>query len=138
MTEIYLSDVRDWLKTIDLPVNEFYIGKLDAKKDKSLGIYPIRSSRPARKVIGGESNLTYKTKQISLLVHYNKNQKETEIAAFKIYDILNHQKPIKIGNAGINFIRMLVEEPVDVLMDEHGVYEYVIEFEINFNVRTEE
>lgn len=138
MTEIYLSDIRDWLKTLDLPVDSFYIGKLDAKKDKSLGIYPLRTSRTARRVIGGESNLTYKTKQISLLVHYNKNQKETEIAAFKIYDILNHQRPDKIGEAQINFIMLLVEEPVDVLMDDQGVYEYVIEFEINFNVRTEE
>lgn len=138
MVQVYLSDIREWLKTVGLPVNEFYIGKLDAKKEKSLGIYSLRNSRPVRKVIGGEPNLTYKTKQISLLVHYNKNQKETEIATFKIYEILEHQKPSKIGDANINFIRMLVEEPVDVSMDEHGIYEYVIEFEINFNVRMEE
>ena len=132
MATIYLHEVRDWLKMLDLPVEHFYIGKLDAKKEKSLGVYAMKSSRVVRYVVGGEDNLTYKTKQISLLVHFNKNQRETEAAAYAIYEILKKQRPAQIGDVEVNFIQMMNEEPIDVATDEQLVYEYVIEFEINY------
>lgn len=132
---LFLHEVRDWLKTLNLPIDNFYIGKMDAKKEKSLGVYAMKTARSTRRVIGGEANLTYKTKQISLLVHYNKNQKETEIAAYKIYDLIKANCPTNIGKVNVNFVRMLNEEPVDVATDEQHIYEYVIEIEINYKTR---
>lgn len=35
---IELADVRDWLKTLG-SAEHYYIGKLDAKQDKSIGVY---------------------------------------------------------------------------------------------------
>lgn len=129
---LYLYQVRDWLKVLKLPVDYFYIGKLDAKKEKSLGVYSMKADRAARYVIGGDDNKTYQTKQVSLLAHFNKNQRETEAAAYSIYEKIKEQRPEKIGEASVNFIRMLNEEPVDVATDEQGIYEFVIEFEINY------
>lgn len=132
---LYLYQVRDWLKTLGLPVEHYYVGKLDVKKEKSLGVYSKKTSRDARYVIGGEANRAYGTRQISLLVHYNKSQRETDAAAYEIYDVIKEQRPEMIGDLSVNYIRMLNEEPIDVATDEQNVYEYVIEIEVNYKIR---
>ena len=41
---IYLSNVRDWLKTL-ISADFYYIGKLDVKNDKSIGVYQRKKLR---------------------------------------------------------------------------------------------
>ena len=42
---LYIKDIRDWFKQLNtnygLDFENFYIGKLDNKKDKSLGFYNV-------------------------------------------------------------------------------------------------
>lgn len=38
MIVLYLKDIKDWLKTFNV-AEHYYIGKLDNKQDKSLGVY---------------------------------------------------------------------------------------------------
>ena len=101
-----LADIKDWLKKLDTisvsdiykmtvkEVNEvklkqlaldsciiadhFYIGKLDNKKDKSIGVYQLERSSPPGIAIGGISNTKTMEKSVSILIHWNKNAKETE------------------------------------------------------------
>ena len=92
---IYLSDIRDWLKSVT-SVEHYYIGKLDNKQDKSIGVYSLKQSGTPTRAIGGES--TYDTISVSLLIHYTDNARETEKFAhpfgFRTIEMKNGQQLI--------------------------------------------
>lgn len=125
---LYLSDVRDWLKSFG-NAEHYYIGKLDNKKDKSIGVYQNNARAPTR-AIGQES--TYEVKQISVLVHWNKNAKETEQTAFELYEKLRAVSSCDLGSTHVYFITLNHAEPIDVGTDDNGVYERVIEFNLYY------
>ncbi len=121
---IYLSDIRDWLKSVT-SAEHYYIGKLDNKQDKSLGVYSLKQSGIPTRSIGTES--TYDTVSVSLLIHWNNNANETERQARRLFETLYSVKNVEINNQKIYIIELLTPEPVDVGTDDKGVYEQVIE-----------
>lgn len=127
-----LGHIRDYLKTANIAEN-YYIGKLDNKKDKSIGVYQLKKHNEYERAIGEEANDRIKKKGISVLIHWNKNAAETERAAYNLFDFLKNtpQKTI-IGEKEISYIQLLQNEPIDVSTDENGVYERVIEFVIYY------
>lgn len=150
-----LSDIRDWLKTIDalavidinnMAVREadkvlikqlykkdsiiadyFYVGKLDNKKDKSIGVYQLKSNSSPDIAIGGEDSTKTYSKPVSILIHWNKNARETEMEALDIFEKMSRVTNFKINGFKVNYIELLVHEPVDVGTDENNIYERVIE-----------
>ena len=125
---LLLSNIRDWLKTFNAAEN-YYIGRLDAKKEKSIGVYQL-PPRPPTVSIGQKSS--YEVKRISLLIHWNKNANDTEKAAYELYGKLSAVSSFDIEDTHIYFILLSHAEPVSISTDESGVYEYVIEFEIYY------
>ena len=125
---LFLSEVRDWLKSFGLAEN-YYIGKLDNKKEKSIGVYQ-NNARPPTIALGKESS--YDVKQISVLVHWNKNARETEKAAYELYKRLRAVFSFGLGGTHIYFIALNHAEPIDVGTDDSGVYERVIEFNLYY------
>lgn len=126
---ITLSDIRDWLKFYS-NAERFYIGKLDSKQDKSLGVYSLKRTGTPVTAIGSES--TYDIIGVSLLIHWNTNANETEIEARQLYEALRTIKNETINNTLVYMIELLVPEPVDVGTDDSGVYERVIELKIYY------
>lgn len=127
---IALDEIRDWLKTADQKFDHYYIGKLDSKQLRSLGVYRLNDKRRFPIDLGGLDLTPYNEQRVSLLIHYNKNQKETEAASMRLFEwLLLHDKAM-IGNTEADFIGMLVPEPQLIGTDESGVYEAVIEMEI--------
>lgn len=126
---IYLSDIRDWLKTL-ISADCYYIGKLDGKKDKSVGVYQRKNPAPPIMTIGQESS--YEIKPISILIHWNKNSNETERTAYELYRQLRAVTSLELNNTHVYFILLLQSEPVDVGTDDNGVYERVIEFDVYY------
>lgn len=126
---ITLADIRDWLKAYSNAEN-FYIGKLDSKQDKSLGVYSLKRTGAPVTAIGSES--TYDIIGVSLLIHWNTNANETEIEARQLYEALRTIKNETINNTLVYMIELLVPEPVDVGTDDSGVYERVIELKIYY------
>lgn len=128
---LYLEDVRDYIATLGLvPDDHAYMGKMDNKKDKSIGVYQLKQGRVPTVSLGDSG--TYKVKPISLLVHWSKSARETEKAAWQLYEVLSKAQNVKINNKTIIYIQMLQEEPVDVDMDEKRIYERVIEINIYY------
>lgn len=131
---ISIYDVLEWLCASNEYGNTFehsYCGKLDNKKEKSLGFYPLKGSgKPYRAFEGLES---YDKCGVSLLIHYNKNVVETQNAANIIFNYLRtlytNALP-KVKGCDVLYIDLLVPEPVFVGTDDNGVYEFVIEFEL--------
>ena len=124
-----LKDVLVWLKSFT-NFNNYYIGILDSKKDKSLGVYNLKINRQPIVAIGGLDNTSYNTKRVSLLLHWNNAYDESEDKAIALYEAILRAKPQKIGSYDVCFIGMLVNEPVDVGRDDKGICEFVIEFDI--------
>ena len=128
---IALSDVREWIKHFDIGEN-FFIGKLDNKKDKSIGIYSRKRSGPPVMAYGGLENSKYDIKPISVLIHWNKNADETERTAFNLFKAIQSEKNRYMGSIQIYYVELKVPEPVNVGTDDKGIYEYVIEFDIYY------
>lgn len=127
-----LAEVRDWLKGLNC-AERYYIGSLDRKQLKSLGVYSrARTGTPAETALGGQADTRTGRKQISLLLHWTNNARETEQAALALYDALGAAFPCRIGNATADYARLLVSEPVDVGADDGGIYERVIWLDIYY------
>lgn len=127
---ITLANIRDWLKSFGL-FDNYYIGRLDAKKKNSLGIYNLQDTG-RREVIGGLKK--YEKKGVSLLIHGDTNKAKTEQKAFELYNALETigDDKKRIGNKKVCFVQLLNNEPIDVDQDADSVYEYVIEMNIYF------
>lgn len=123
-----LADIRDWIKTLNYTASEnCYIGKLDNKKDKSIGVYQLKTSNESNIAVGGIDNTKTMEKSVSILIHWNTNARETEQKAYEIYNDLLNAKNFIINNIKVNYIKLLVPEPVDVGTDSKNIYERVIQ-----------
>lgn len=121
-----LAEIRDWIKNFGIGEN-FYIGKLDNKKDKSIGIYQRRTQdQTYHTAIGGINCTKVNTKHVSILLHWNKNARETEEAANDLFEKIIETTDITIAKKHIYYVRMDTNEPIDVGTDEKGIYERVI------------
>lgn len=124
---LVLKDVRQYIASLDIAEDEnVYIGKMDSKKQKSIGVYSRKREGSPNIALGGLDCTTYNEKSISLLIHWSKSQPESEEAAHKLYEKLLHETGIKIGDIHIQFLRLMVPEPIDIGTDDNGIYEYVI------------
>lgn len=127
-----LSDVRDWLKTFDV-AEHYYIGRLDNKQEKSLGVYSrVRGGRPVM-ALGGVDLSSYDIRGVSLLLHWNHNARETEEAAQVLWRHLFGAAHVDVPSGShIQFVQPTVPEPVAIGTDDSGIYEYVIELNIYY------
>ena len=126
---LYLEDVRDYIASLGIAADSHvYMGKLDDKKEKSIGVYQLKQARLPTVSLGDTG--TYKVKPISLLVHWTKSARETEKAAWQLYELLSKAQNVTINDKTIIYIQMCQEEPVDVDMDQKRIYERVIEINI--------
>ena len=130
-----LDDVLAFIETLDTGAENFYCGTLNAKKDKSIGVYQRKISRSPNIAVGGKECTKTGIKEVSLLVHWNENSHETEIAAQRIYDFLSEARGVVIGGCNVSYIQLLLIEPVDVGTDAQGVFERVIEFDIYYQIK---
>lgn len=131
-----LDDIKEWLKTLELKAEHFYVGRLDNKQDKSIGVYQLNTSPPIVN-LGGLDYTVYEIKRVTFLVHWNKNFKETEEASMELYKKLQNIQDIKINNKKIFLINLLVNEPVDVGTDDKNVFERVIQAEFYYEKKGE-
>lgn len=121
------TDIREWIASLEIAEDEHvYMGKLDNKQQKSIGVYSRSASGPPNIALGGLDYTSYDVRSISLLVHWNRSKPESEVAAYELFEKLENVSSLSIGDTHINYIRLMVPEPQDVGTDDNGVYEYVI------------
>ena len=122
-----LSEIQKWIASLEIAADDnVYIGKLDNKKQKSIGVYGRETSGSPNIALGGLECTSYDTRPISLLVHWNRIKSESEKAAYELFEKMRSVSSLDIGDTHINYIRLMVPEPQDIGTDEGGVCEYVI------------
>lgn len=120
-----LSDVRDYVASLGI-ADKVYMGKLDAKQEKSVGVYNSKHERAYKTAIGGPALESYGVKYVTLLVHWNQSPRETEEAAVMLFEAVSTAREVRINEQRIKFIQPL-HEIQDVGTDDAGVCEMVIE-----------
>ena len=120
-----LSDIRDYIASLGL-AEHVYMGKLDTKQEKSIGVYNSRHEHAYKTAIGGPALESYGTKYVTLLVHWNKSPRETETAAVALFEVVRDTEESTVNNETIKFIQPLYELQ-DVGTDDDGICEMVIE-----------
>ena len=120
-----LSDVRDYIASLNL-ADAVYMGKMDHKSEKSVGVYNSRHKSAYKTAIGGPALQSYGTKYVTLLVHWNKSPRETENAGIALFETIRAAREVLVNEQNIKFIQP-VYELQDVGTDEAGICEMVIE-----------
>lgn len=120
-----LSDVRDYIASLGL-AEHVYMGKLDAKQEKSVGVYNSKHERAYKTAIGGPALESYGVKYVTLLVHWNQSPREAEEAAVMLFEAVSTAREVSINAQRIKFIQPL-HEIQDVGTDDAGICEMVIE-----------
>lgn len=120
-----LRDIRDYIKTLNIG-EVVYMGRMDTKKDKSIGVYASKHANQYKVALGGPQNASYETKYVTLLVHWNKSPTETEEAATRLFKAVAATRNGPINNKIIKFAQPLYELQ-DVGTDEEGIFEMVID-----------
>lgn len=119
-----LASVRDWLKSLNVLADATWtIGRIESQKEKRVGVYQRADYGPANVALGGEPTTKTRVKNVSVLVHWTRNAKETEAAAQALYDALAYNPPT---GTGITYIDLSMPEPADVGSDSNGIFERVI------------
>lgn len=127
VAEINKMSVRELFSKGYVVADHFYIGKLDNKKQKSIGVYQLQTTNP-NIAVGGLKNTKCKEKTVSILIHWNNNADETEVKALELYyKFMNARNFYITNNILVNYIDLLVPEPIDVGTDNANVYERVIQ-----------
>lgn len=128
-----IGDVRDYIAGLGIADNNnVYCGKLDNKKDKSIGVYNLNRQRPLQTAVGGLNNSSYRIKSVSILVHWNKSVRDTEETSEQLYNMLRDTNNKIINDTKLLFTKMQVDGPVDVGTDDKGIFESVIELDIYY------
>ena len=82
------TDIREWIASLGIAEDEHvYMGKLDNKQQKSIGVYSRNSSGPPNIALGGLDYTSYDVRPISLLVHWNRSKPESE-AAYELFETM--------------------------------------------------
>ena len=122
-----MKDIRQYIATLGIAVDHnVYIGKLDNKKQKSIGVYSRPTSGSPGIALGGLDCTTYGVRPVSLLIYWTRSQPESEAAAYELFEKLKNATGLTIGDTPINYLHLMVPEPQEVGTDDSGVYEYVI------------
>lgn len=125
-----LADVRDWLDSLGAIDATWTIGRFEADKTQRACVYQ-REAYGAAQVALSKATRTY-VKSVSVLVHWNRNHRETEEAAQALYDALTLNPRSQIGEDTASYIDLQLPEPVDLGSDEHGIFERAIWLDVYY------
>lgn len=123
-----ISDFRDWLRQqINCP--NWSAGGLREDKEKTIVIYNGQAFVNPM-AIGGTQNSSYKGKGIRVLIHWNKDIRDSELKAQEVYNYLHGLTNVEIAGKRVVQFNMRDPEPIYLGVDDSGIYEYVIDLEI--------
>ena len=120
-----LSDVHDFIKSLNL-AEYVYMSTMPDKKEKSIGVYNSKHQQEYKTAIGGQRLKSYETKYITLLIHWSDSPRESEKAAWAVFETLETVRNVTVNDEVIKFIQPLYE-PQDIGKDDAGICEWVIE-----------
>lgn len=117
-----LAKFRDYLETLDVASN-YYLGKIVNETEKTLGVYSLQGGVRVES-IGRQSS--YDIAGFILLLHWNKNARESEDAARSLFEKIRYITGQDMDGLYVDYIDLLEAEPAFAGTDNNGVYEFTI------------
>lgn len=119
--------IRDWFKTVAPGLNAYVIGKANGSIDQTIRFKraAVVSPKPS---IGGMANTSYASFAVNTVLHWTNDAAETDSKAEEIKEMLLQLTHPVIGTQKIVHLNVRNVVPIDV--DENGVYEVAIDFEL--------
>ena len=128
-----LADIRDYLSSLNtLDAATWTIGRYEAEKMKRVAVYQRPVYGEATVALGGRETTKTLVKHIQVLVHWNKNHRETEEAAQALYDALKYNPRPVIGSRQVSYLDLMLPEPADAGSDDNGIFDRVLWVDIYF------
>ncbi|MDR1015721.1 MAG: minor capsid protein [Coriobacteriales bacterium] len=126
-----LTDIKDWLHGLLGDGPSYYVGVLDRKRERSIGVYQLHRRNDADPHVGGGAATMRKC--ASILVHWDRSASSTEAVAQTVHSrIREAYRGQPIGPHTADYVRLLENEPIDVGQDDAGVFERVINIEVYY------
>ena len=125
-----LSDIRDYIETLTQGALCMW-GQFRINRKKWLGFITVNTSMTTRWQSADPQLESYGTKYVTLLVHWNKSQRETEKAGKALFEAVRATRNATVNNETIKFI-LPVYDLQDIGVDDSGIYEMVIELAVIF------
>ena len=100
-----LDDIRGYIAGLG-EYNMVYIGKMDNKREHSIGVYPRKASGQPVTALGGPQYSSYDIRRISLLIHWDKDVRASEQAAYELFEKLRNVSSLMIGDTHVNQISL--------------------------------
>ena len=117
-----LAKLRDYLESQEV-AEHYYLGKIVNETEKTLGVYS--HGRAARiESVGRQSS--YDVAGFLLLLHWNKNARESEDAARSLFEKIRYITDQDMDGLYVDYIDLLEAEPSFIGTDNNGVYEFTI------------
>lgn len=126
-----VADMRDYIDGLEL-MDSVYTAKLPDGTNNSACVYPSQTAQPYERTIG-EDTETHNVLYITVLIHGNTSQRETETLARALYLELRDTRNVVINDEKILFILPRYDLQY-VGTDYAGVYEYVIEAAVYYDI----
>lgn len=126
-----IADMRDYIDGLEL-MDAVYAAKLPDGTKNAACVYPSQTTQPYERTIG-EGTDTHDILYITVLVHGNTSQRETETLARALFQKLRDTRNAVINGETILFILPRYDLQY-VSTDEAGVYEYVIEAAVYYDI----
>ena len=126
---VTLADLRDWLAGLGVPEGASWsIGRFEGSQEMRCCVYQRPSYDGAQVALGGPGATRTLVKRASVLVHWNRNARETEEAAQAIYDAIARHATgnTAIGGDVASYIALELPEPMDLGSDDNGIFERTI------------
>lgn len=127
-----LADIRDYLKGLGAIDATWTIGRYESEKLQRACVYQRPDYSEQNVALGGKDATKTLVKRVNVLIHWNKNHKETEQAAQALYDKLAFNPRPTIGTHKVDYIDLQMSEPADVGSDDNGIFERVIWLDIYY------
>lgn len=123
-----LAEFKDYLKSLDV-ADYYYIGKIENIKEKVIGVYSVGNMERVE-AVGRASS--YDVAELQILVHWNRNARESEEASRSLYESIRYIQDEQMGDIYVAFVDLEYGEPVFLGTDENNVYEYSIMLRVYF------
>lgn len=126
---ITASNVKDYLKDKIDGVNNWYSGSLRSDGGKGICVYSKAAMGGNKVCLGGVENTSTFAQGYSILIHWNKNANESEEKSMEVYKALWGKNPVINKHKVVN-INLRDANPICIGVDDNGIYEFVINFDI--------
>lgn len=129
---IGLADIRDHLKALGAVDATWTIGRYEAEKERRCCVYQRVDYGDAQAALGGAEATKTIVKHVQVLVHWNRNHKETEQAAQALYNALRFNPRAEVGGDRVTYMDLMLPEPVDLGSDDNGIFERTIWLDVYY------